>query len=303
MRTNSIQIKCGSLLVNDLQVSTKLYSELLEQEIVEQGELSEILATSWGAPRLAGAKTCLLQPKSKADSYIRLIQSPDIVTPIPHATSYGWTAFEICVEDVFALADKLQGSGFSIVGPPKHLDGMTNVIPMQVVGPDQEVLFLNQVLESDSHTDLPIAQSVVDRIFIAVLATNDRQSSVLDYAQQLACQEAGTYELRYSLINRAFDLDMETKHSLTLVQDGRKPLLEIDQYPAEAKERMVKPGNISHGNAIVSLLVDDLDTLPLRNKVSEHTVCAQGLLYEGRRSIMTRGAAGELLELIEKPSN
>lgn len=299
MRTKSIQIKSGSVLVNDLQESIKLYSELLDQEIVELGELTETLSASWGAPRLSGAKTCLLQPKSQSDSFIRLIQSPDVVTPAPHATTFGWAAFELCVEDVFALADKLQGSGFTVVGPPKHLDGMTNIIPMQVVGPDQEVLFLNQVLDSDAQTDLPIAQSEVDRIFIAVLASNDRQSSVLDYAQQLVCQEAGTHEIRYGLINRAFDLDMETKHSLTLVQDGRTPLLEIDQYPAQTKPRLVSAGSISHGNAIVSLLVDDLDALPLTNKISEQPVREAGLLYDGCRSIMVRGGTGELLELIE----
>ena len=154
-----------------------------------------------------------------------------------HATTYGWCAFEINVSDVFALADKLQGTGFTVVGPPKNLDNMANVIPMQVVGPDQEVLFLNQVLESDNDTDLPIAECEVDRIFIAVLAASDRHTSVLDYVHQLSCDEGGTHELRYSLINRAFGLSSETTHKLTLLQDGRIPLLEVDQYPDTAKAR------------------------------------------------------------------
>lgn len=295
------QIRCGSLLVNDLEASIALYRDVLEQQVVESSELSQAIADSWRAPRLGNARTCLLQPKSKAESYLRLIQSPDIVTPTPHATTYGWCAFEINVADVFSLAESLHGTGFTVVGPPKHLDNIANVIPMQVVGPDQEVLFLNQVLASDGQTDLPVAECVVDRIFIAILGSHNRQASVDDYTNQLNCQESGSHELRYSLINRAFDFDPQTRHLLTLIQDGRTPIIEVDQYPNEAKPRHTNVGNLSHGATMISLVVDDLDALPLTNKLSDQAIRADGLLYAGGRSIVLRGGSGELLELIEHP--
>jgi len=293
------QISCGSILVNDLKASIALYRDALSQDVIEQSKLSPALAESWHAPRLSNADTCLLQPKSGAPSYLRLIQSPDIVEPTPHATTYGWCAFEINVADVFALAETLQGSGFTIVGPPKRLDNIANVIPMQVVGPDQEVLFLNQVLDSDSDTDLPIAECDVDRIFIAILASKDREGSVNEYVNQIAGQESGTHYLRYSLINRAFGLDAQTKHRLTLVQDGRTPIVEVDQYPVGAKTRPLSVGSLTHGNTMVSLRVDDLDALPLKNKLSSAPIQADGALYDGCRSIVVRGSSGELLEFIE----
>ncbi len=299
MESTQTQIRCGSILVNDIEASIVLYRDALEQEVVELGQLSPTIADSWGAPRLANAQTCLLQPKSKAHSYLRLIQSPDIVTPTPHATTFGWCAFEINVADVFALAESLVGTDFTVVGSPKRLDNIANVIPMQVVGPDQEVLFLNQVLASDSESDLPIAECAVDRIFIAILASKDREGTVDEYTRQLACQESGTHELRYSLINRAFGLDPQTKHRLTLVQDGRNPIIEVDQYPIGATPRHVSEGNLSHGNTMVSLMVNDLDALPLKNKLSDQPIRADGQLYGGCRSIVVRGSSGELLELIE----
>ena len=302
-KSGHTKIRCGSILVNDLDVSLALYRDVLEQDVVESGELNNKLAESWGAPRLSGAKTCLLQPRSGAQSYLRLIQSPDKVTPVAHATTYGWCAYEICVSDVFALAESLEGTDFKVVGPPKRMDNIANVIPMQVVGPDQEVLFLNQVLESDAHSDLPVAQCTVDQIFIAVLASNNRQQTVANYVQELAGDEAGTYELRYSLINRAFGLDPEVTHKLTLVQDGRTPLLEIDQYPDMAGSRKHAEGNLSHGNTMVSLVVNNLDELPLSNKVSEQPIYSDGLLYAGGRSIVLRGDCGECLELIELPKS
>lgn len=294
-------IKCGTVLVNDLDASISLYRDVLQQDVVDVSELSPAVAASWDAPRLGGASVCLLQPKSKADSYIRLVQSPDVVTPVPHATSYGWCAFEISVEDVFALANQLQGSGFTVVGPPKRLDGIDNVIPMQVVGPDQEVLFLNQVLSSDQHTDLPLATCAIDRIFMAILASRDRQKSVGDYVTQLEYQEAGTHEIRYSLINRAFDFNSETKHALTLVQDGRAPIIEVDQYPQQTIARPVPHGGLSHGCAMVSLSVKQLNVSSLSNKLTEQAICSNEFLYGGCASIVIKGSSGELLELIQAP--
>lgn len=299
LESQKIKVKCGSILVNDLQASIALYRDVLKQDVVELNKLSSDTANAWGAPRLSNADTCLLQPKSKAQSYLRLIQSPDIVTPTPHATTFGWCAFEINVADVFALAESLSDSGFKVVGPPKRLDNIANVIPMQVVGPDQEVLFLNQVLASDSHTDLPIAKCEVDRIFIAILASKDREGSVNEYVEQLVCQESATHQLRYSLINRAFGLDAQTKHRLTLVQDARNPIIEVDQYPIGATPRPTIEGNLSHGNTMVSVMVNDLGALPLNNKLSDEPIRAKGHLYNGCRSIVVRGSSGELLELIE----
>ncbi len=293
------QIRCGTILVNDIEKSVALYRDVLHQQVVESGRIDATTAESWGAPRLVDAKTYLLQPKSKASCYLRLVQSPDKVMPTPHATTHGWCAYEINVEDVFALAEQLEGTDFTVVGPPKRLDSFANVIPMQVVGPDQEVLFLNQVLASDEHSDLPMADCTVDRIFIAVLAASDRNASVLDYENQLACRNVGTFAIRYSLINRAFGLDFETKHELSLLQDQRTPLIEVDQYPAVAKPRPVTAGNLSHGNAMVSLFVNDLDELDLQNTITEQPIQSDSLLYGGRRSIVIRGLAGECTELIE----
>jgi len=79
--------------------------------------------------------------------------------------------------------------------------------------------------------------------------------------------------LRYSLINRAFDLDAETKHSLTLLQCDRLPVIEVDQYPKGAKARQVAENSLHKGNAIVSILVD----------------------------VVIQGSNGELIELLERP--
>jgi len=306
-------IRCGTIVVNDLAVSLSLYCEQLDHEIVEKGDISAQLANSWGASTLAKTQYCLLQPQGlskstkQAQSYLRLIQSPTYQQPVAHATTYGWCSFEINVKDAFALYERLKTSDFDVVGPPKKMDGISNTIPMQVVGPDQEVFYLNQVLGSDKTTDLPIAEYEVDRIFIVVLGSPNREASAKNLMHQLNFNKGPTFELRYGLINRAYNLDLETKHTLSLLQSGQLPVIEIDSYPPQAKHRPKPANGLCLGNAIVSLVVDDIDSLDLNHVISETESTAPELetsvLYQGARTTVVKGDAEELIELIEYPKS
>ncbi|MBX2846763.1 MAG: hypothetical protein KTR16_00470 [Acidiferrobacterales bacterium] len=297
------QVRCGTLVVNDIDRSTDLYVNALSQKVIEQGVICSELADAWAAPDLADAKTCLLQPASydldASSTCLRLIQSPEHIEPIPHATTYGWCSYEISVQDVFLLAEKLNDTEFTIIGPPRRMDGISNVIPMQVVGPDQEVLYLNQILDSSAHADLARATCEVDQIFIVVLATENREAVVREYCQQFKYDHAESFDIRYTLINRAFGIDMETKHCLSVLQNGKMPVVEVDQYPAQAQQRPTPAASLPLGNAMVTLAVENLDDLPLWQPLTERPIQHQGLLYQGSRSIVVRGSSNELIELIE----
>ena len=306
-------IRCGTLVVNDIDLSLALYCDELNHEVIEQGNISTSLAHSWGAPALANTPYYLLQPQGisaankHAKSYLRLIQSPTHQQPVAHATTYGWCAFEINVIDAFDLYERLKNGGFDVVGAPKKMDGISNTIPMQVVGPDQEVLYLNQVLCSDETTDLPIAEYDVDSIFIVVLGCQDRESYVEKCVQQLNFNKGPSFEMRYSLINRAFKLDSETKHTLSLLQVGKHPVLEVDEYPPQATARPKPEDGLSLGNAIVSIAVEDLDKLDLQHAIYSGALgivdSDASLLYQGARTAVIQGDADELIELIEYPKS
>lgn len=292
------QIRCGTLSVSDLGKSLALYRDFLDFEPIETGQLDAKLTALWGLPKMLGAEYVVLQARSDGRALLRLIEVPKIADFVP-ATSYGWSAFEITVADVFALADKLADSEFTIVGPPKYVDGFTSFIPMQVFGPDGEILFLNQVNHSDDDTDLPIAECSVDQLFIVVLAALNREVSAMEYQHNLGLDRAGTHHLRYSLINRAFELPVETKHAITMVQKGRSPFAQIDQYPSQAVVRPVHKGWLPPGNSMVSVFVDKIDRLPIAGKTCSTPCNPDSVIYQGRRTALIRGAVSECIELIE----
>lgn len=297
MKTSHGTILGGLVSVPDLDQGLAAYADVFGLELVEQTALPGELAASWGCPAIAGAPYAALRPSSGAPCWFRLVEQP------PHpdfrpATTYGWAAFEASVADVWHWPRCLPQDLFEIVGPPRMLENIKPAfIPMQVLGPGREMIYLNQVLADMDDTDLPKASAPVDRIFIAVLAAGDREKTVAWYVKALGLECGATYRLAYSVINKAFSLPPETLTSLTMIRHGRMPIVEVDQYPAEAMARPCHPGMLPPGNALVTLAVRDLDAC--KTDWIAPPGIRREVLYEGRRAATTIGPAGELIECVE----
>jgi catechol 2,3-dioxygenase-like lactoylglutathione lyase family enzyme len=286
----------GVVTTPDLDAALEDYHGRLGLDVVERGALAADLADSWGCPASAGARTATLRPQSGAHCFIRLIEQavPDDFRP---TRTYGWAAYELTVQDVYGWPERLAGSGFDIVGPPREIAGLPYFVPMQVTGRGREMIYLNEVRENTPSSDLPKAKSPTDHIFIVILATPDRAAAVDWYLQKLGLEEGGTYTLEYTMINKAFGLPDGTQSSITMVQKARLPIIEVDDYPDAA---IIRPGDerrLPAGNALVSLAVDSLDALKL--DFITPPVARVQLPYGGRRAATVFGPAGERVELIE----
>ncbi|GLT01318.1 hypothetical protein GCM10007897_27110 [Sphingobium jiangsuense] len=290
------RIAGGVVSTPDLDAALADYQGCLGLVPVERGTIDADLAASWGCPKSAGARFATLQPQSGAHCFIRLVEAP-LPKDFRPTRSYGWAAYEFTVQDVFGWPDRLSGSGFDIVGPPKALEGLPYFIPMQVTGRGREMLYLNEVAEDTPTSDLPKARSLTDHIFIVILATPDREASLAWFERALKLDISSSYTLAYSMINKAFGLDADYRTTITMVQKGRLPIVEVDDYPAAATARPGDPEMLPPGNAMITLAVDDLDALDA--PFIAPPVRREGALYGGRRTATVRGVAGELIELIE----
>lgn len=287
----------GLSTVPDLDRAIAAYRDVLGLDLVEQGSVPPELAESWNCPANAGSPFAVLRPASGAPCWFRLVEQPGHPQFRP-TTTYGWAAFELTVEDVWHWPDTLPGDLFTIVGPPKVLENIEPAfIPMQALGPGREMIYLNQVLGDLPDTDLPRAQSPVDRIFIVVLATPDRERSIGWYVDALKLDRGADYTLPYRMINDAFGLAPETQTTISMVSHARMPIVEVDDYPQAARPRLRHTGMLPPGNALVSLAVDDLDSITAQWIAPPRA--HSGALYEGRRTACAIGAGGELVECVE----
>lgn len=286
----------GIVTTPDLDGSVADYGGRLGLAQVDGGEVDAALAASWGTPAVAGARFATLQPASGAHCFIRLIEQT-LPADFRPTRTFGWAAYELTVQDVYGWPDRLEGGSFDIVGPPKAIEGLPYFVPMQVTGRGREMVYLNEVACDTPSSDLPKARSLTDHIFIVILATPDREASMAWLGERLGFEPGGSYTIEYTMINKAFGLPAGTQSTISMMQKGRLPIIEVDGYPAAAAPRAIEPGRLPPGNALVSIAVDDLDALALDfiTPPARHA----GPLYGGRRAATVRGSAGELIELVE----
>lgn len=290
------RIMGGVVTTPDLGAALEDYQAALGLTLVEQTTLPADLAASWSCPNSAGARMATLQPQSGAHCFIRLVEQAVPQDFLPTRT-YGWAAYELTVQDVFGWPDRLAGSGFEIIGPPKEIAGLPFFIPMQVIGRGGEMIYLNEVRENTPSSDLPRAQSLADHIFICILATPDRGANLAWLTDNIGLDISGSYTLEYTMINKAFGLPDGTQSTITMVQKERLPIIEVDDYPDAATVRPKAEGCLPPGCALVTLAVDSLDAVEV-DFITPPAVRTEAI-YGGQRVASTIGFAGELLELVE----
>ena len=279
--------------MGDLARSRDLYSEWLSYDVVEESHVPEELATSWGAPRVAGAPYAVLRPESGAEVYLRLIEQPPVEDYVPLRT-HGWAAIEVNNQDTLAVAERMEASPFEIIGPPKEIPGLDAIFAMQVRGPDGEIVYLTQIRGDMADYDLPRAQSLIDRLFILVLACSDMEATGRWAEEALGFQKGRSMEIPYTMISKAFGQPVDTLHALATLKDGRDVALEIDQYPAGATARPRHEGWLPPCAAIGTFLAPDWEGLPT-GEARVH----ESVVYGGKPSVTLRDPDGALFEMIK----
>ncbi len=251
---------------------------------------------AWGVPSSAGHSWALCAPASAMAVYLRFVEGDPLPAYRP-ITSVGWAATELCVADVAAVHKRLAASPFVVIGPPTPIGGLPTIRPMQVRGPDQDTTYLTEILIDDPAEGLPAPKSLVDHLFILVLACRDMTTSARWFGETLGLEVSEPVAIRYSMINKAFDLPADREHVIATARFGGRILLEFDQYPDGAIERPTHLGALPPGVAMGTLSHPAFDRLEVDWIMPP--VRREGALYEGRLTGTIRTPEGALVELID----
>ena len=294
-------LRSATLSVADLNRSSDLYCEWLDYSVEETGELDESLASSWGCPASAGSRCSVLRPASGQDIFLRLVENqphPDFVA----LRTFGWAAIEVCVEDVLAANERMLKSPFEIIGPPREIDGLPAIYPMQVKGPDEEIVYLTQIREDLPAFDLPRAEAPIDRLFILVVACSDMNAS-LDWMEQHIGFQVGRrgMEIVYTMLANAFGLPHEQLHAISTMVHDRDVFLEVDQMPTQATVRPRYDGTLPQGVALGTFMHPDFDAIHETCKdlwITQPTV-RDSAVYGGKRAATLAMPDDTLIEIVE----
>ncbi len=290
------RIKMATIAAPDVNLIEKLYTEWLGYKVVEKSKVSEAMAKSWGAPKVAGRPFVMMSSAGTPDVYIRAVQI-DAVPGYKAMTTHGWNSIEIIVEDPDKVFEKLSKSPFKHVGGPKNLNPPYDSIrATQFVGPAEETLYFTAEKGDISKSPLPAAKSFIDRPFIMVLAGPDAGVLNQFYMDTFLLRGGAPYPTTIDIIAKAQGLPADQKFMLGLVRMAEKGNnMEIDGYPASAKARPKAEGQLPPGVSMTSFNVNSLDGLKVK------FIQPPAKLYGEKRSATFIGPAGELTELIEEP--
>jgi len=266
------------------------YHDHLGYTAVDQGELSAAVAGAWDAKNMTGREYLVMQPSSNERVYLRFIENP-VTEGHVAMTTHGWNATELLVKDPDTLAEQLADSPFTIIGQPKDLWVAPNAPrAMQVRGPADEVLYLTRNIDFEF-------SAFVDRVFIMVLAgpSMAKLNEFYSNTTGLAVGDAMPFNIR--ALSRAQNLPADTTYPLAVATVSKRFLIELDEYPASIGPRPITDGYLPPGTSMVTFEVEDLDAFDVTWRAAPRTL--EGLPYEGRRTAVTVGPAGEWIELIE----
>ncbi|QIG78849.1 VOC family protein [Stakelama tenebrarum] len=296
-----LRIAAVTTATPDMAASERAYCDYMGYRVVERSTVPQSLAESWDAPAAAGAAMVTLAPEGETDVFARLVETPAPPGYRP-LTTFGWNAFEIIVDDVHTLAEKLTDSPFEIIGPPRPLQFMPSIVAMQVRGPANECLYFTMESGDRESSILPPPAGFVGRTFIVVVAGRNFDALLRWYVDKFELRERPVRQSKVAVIQAAQGLSPDQTVELSAIgMRQRGNLVELDAYPTgpgfPAAERPVIAGHLPPGNAVATFEVESID--PFAAEAIRSPGTRDEAVYRGRRSCVLRGPAGELVELIE----
>ena len=288
-------ISCVTVAAPELQFMIDSYRLFLGYRLVDHGRLSPAQASLWGLPNLTGRRYGLMLPEGEGQTFLRFVESKPSPGYVPFR-HMGWNAAELMVQDTDKAAARLAGSPFKIIGPPANLSISDKIRAAQALGPSNEALYLTSFAEKLPQFDTPDAKHFIDRVFIVILGGPSVQAVNAFYRTHFDVADAAVVPVVISVLSNAHGMPPETRHDLAALPLQGQSYIEVDRMPEATQARHARPGELPPAISIVTFGVRKLPTTV--DWIARPCALPEAPYY-GRRAGLCRGAAGELIELIE----
>lgn len=249
-------ISLVTILTHDLESARSMYSLAFDWQVTKsKSPLGSAEAVRWGAKKLIGSPTSIV---AGINGGVQFIESSQYETPLPLRT-FGWTALEICVDDVFEYTERAISAGFALLNEPTPLSGSEKLLPLiasQLAGKSGEVVYITQILSEVPNFELPDVEKESGSIFICVLGASDLETSRRALESNFELRRASDREVAIKVINKVYGKSLSVTHRLSSLQLNGRNAIEIDQLPSEAVNREVKVDLLPPGISIVSVLAE-----------------------------------------------
>jgi len=282
--------------VPDVAKAKAMYEKGIGLYEVNSGTVSEQVSASWGAPAMQGRPWAMMRCESGDSTFrIRIVQ----VDPVPGyfaMSTWGLNAIEMISMDVYEVNERILSAGFEVIGEPRPLsEAFSSVHAMQMKGPGEEVFYFAGDVTGENEFGLITANSLVDRIFNAVIGTPNIKASRSFYANNLGMSLGELMEFKVRVVADALGYSRDRAIAIGAAR-GTIPgsSLEFDAYPVEfSGPRPRSKGQLPPGVSMISLETSDIDA------INVSYISPPASLYGSGQAATFIGPAGEWIEIIE----
>lgn len=244
-----------TMLTADIEGAANCYLNAFDWRIETHSKITKLQAESWGAPLLAGAAAIQVVGRNGS---VQFIECDLYHKPEPLKT-FGWTALEICVDNVHSYTQRALDAGFEMLNEPVPLAGSAKPLPLiaaQLAGPAGECIYITQILGEVPNFDLPDVSTESGSIFICVLGASDLAASRAKLEQPFQLRRASDREVAVKVLNRVYQKPLTELHRISSLQLNGQNAIEIDQLPNTATARPKQAGYLPPGISIVTVIGD-----------------------------------------------
>ncbi|MDP6437971.1 MAG: hypothetical protein QF790_05755 [Gammaproteobacteria bacterium] len=275
------------------------WEKFLGYTVADRGSVSSELSEHWQAPEMEGARYITMQPANGAPVYVRFVED-ETAAGYRAMTTHGWNATELLVNDPDHLARTIEGRYFETVGKPKDLwDAPDAPRAMQALGPGRELLYLTRNNRLAAALGLDDTMPPVERVFIMVVGGPSMEAFRKFYGDTLGLAVGDATPFQLGVFARMNSVDAGITYPLAVVPTAPGYLIELDELPESLPDRKIVPGHLPPGIAVVGFNASELSKgLQWHSKPRS----LDEFPYQGRRTGILRGPAGELIEVIETPA-
>jgi catechol 2,3-dioxygenase-like lactoylglutathione lyase family enzyme len=293
------RFRIATINTPDYESTVGWYAKWFDYATQQNDKVSDALAYSWAAPAMAGKRFSLMASKGSPDVFLRIVEG-DRTPPFNPRTTYGWGSLEFIVDDLDKQFQIMKAGGVKIFREPASLGGIfASIHAMQLFGPMDITHNLTVEKGDRAMSNLPVAKSQVDRPFLIGANGPDLNAMRDFYVKTFNMSKGPDYDYPVPVMAEALNLPKDHLFKLSLVRSAEKGnTIELHDLPKPGGPRPVIPGQLPPGVAMVSFGVKDLNVIAAHFLNSPEA--QEGVAYAGKRSVTLKGAAGELIELIEE---
>lgn len=286
----------ATLLAPHLKFASHCYQSGMGYTLVREEVVSQQMCELWNTPRLLNSPVHVLAA-ANGHAWLRIVEDKQCQPTKPLKT-HGWMALEVNVANVDVIRKEIDTTVFKVIGEPAYLQISDAIKAMQVIGPCDEVSYITQIDKPVPPFGLPMTTARTGSLFIPVLCTPNRDASLAFY-ESLNQVTGLKFNTKVTVLNNAWGHDIEHQYPVATIQLGGQCLFEIDQVP-QAQSAVTNSGSLPSGIAMVTCMVDDL---AFAAKQLALPVCEiHNAYYPTAKAILAKGPAGELIELVERPT-